>query len=252
MIDLPPPADPGPLRPGQGAPPRRRGADLRSAHDRPTTPKPPAPSRRPPPRSAGRSPSSALLALMIGYYGGWIWALAGVIGVFVHEYGHVLAINALGCGPGRIRIIPFVGGAATMQRTPATDFKGVLIALAGPASACSPPSRSSSWRARLATAAGWAALLHRPHQPAQPGPRPAAGRLKGARPGPGAHPSPGRADLAGTGRRYRGDPGGAHRQLDHRRLRRHGYPDRRARPDDASAGAAAERCCSGWRPSRSG
>src|SRR3984957_1945305 len=76
--------------------------------------------------------SSALLALMIGYYNGWIWALAGVIGVFVHEYGHVLAINALGVGPGRIRIIPFVGGAATMQRTPESDFKGVLISLAGP------------------------------------------------------------------------------------------------------------------------
>jgi Zn-dependent protease len=76
--------------------------------------------------------SSALLALLIGYYNGWIWALAGVIGVFVHEYGHVLAINALGVGPGRIRIIPFVGGAATMQRTPDSDFKSVLISLAGP------------------------------------------------------------------------------------------------------------------------
>jgi Zn-dependent protease len=55
-----------------------------------------------------------------------------VVGVFVHEYGHVLAINAAGVGPGRIRIIPFVGGAATMQRTPDSDFKGVLISLAGP------------------------------------------------------------------------------------------------------------------------
>ncbi len=76
--------------------------------------------------------SSALLAALIGYYNGWIWALAGVVGVFVHEYGHVLAINALGVGPGRIRIIPFVGGAASMQRTPESDFKSVLIALAGP------------------------------------------------------------------------------------------------------------------------
>ena len=28
--------------------------------------------------------SSALLAALIGYYNGWIWALAGVVGVLVH------------------------------------------------------------------------------------------------------------------------------------------------------------------------
>jgi len=76
--------------------------------------------------------STALLAAWIGWQAGWVWAVAGVTGVFVHEYGHVLAMNALGCGPGRIRIIPFLGGAATMARPPDSDFKGVLIALAGP------------------------------------------------------------------------------------------------------------------------
>ncbi len=76
--------------------------------------------------------STALLAAWIGWQMGPIWAAAGVIGVFVHEYGHVLAMNALGCGPGRIRIIPFLGGAATMARPPDSDFKGVLISLAGP------------------------------------------------------------------------------------------------------------------------
>ena len=94
----------------------------------------PAPRQKPSPAAeiGWALASSALLAALIGYYNGWIWALAGVVGVFVHEYGHVLAINAAGVGPGRIRIIPFVGGAATMQRTPESDFKGVLIALAGP------------------------------------------------------------------------------------------------------------------------
>jgi Zn-dependent protease len=76
--------------------------------------------------------STALLALWLGWRMGWIWAVAGVVGVFVHEYGHVLAINALGCGPGRIHIVPFLGGAATMKRAPTSEFKGVLIALAGP------------------------------------------------------------------------------------------------------------------------
>ncbi|HLI65914.1 MAG TPA: M50 family metallopeptidase [Caulobacteraceae bacterium] len=77
--------------------------------------------------------STLLLAAWIAWQMGWVWALAGVVGVFVHEFGHVLAINALGCGPGRIRIIPFLGGAATMARPPTSDFKSVLISLAGPA-----------------------------------------------------------------------------------------------------------------------
>ena len=76
--------------------------------------------------------STALLAGWLAWTMGWVWALAGVVGVFVHEYGHVLAMNALGCGPGRIRIIPFLGGSATPARAPSTEFKGVLIALAGP------------------------------------------------------------------------------------------------------------------------
>lgn len=64
---------------------------------------------------------------------GWLWALAIVGGVFVHEFGHVMVINWAGAGPSSIRIIPFFGGAATMRRAPDSDFKAVLIALAGPA-----------------------------------------------------------------------------------------------------------------------
>jgi Zn-dependent protease len=76
--------------------------------------------------------STALLAGWIGWQFGWVCAIAGVVGVFVHEYGHVLAINALGYGPGRIQIIPFFGGAATPARPFASEMHGVLIALAGP------------------------------------------------------------------------------------------------------------------------
>ena len=76
--------------------------------------------------------STALLAGWIGWQFGWVCAIAGVVGVFVHEYGHVLAINALGCGPGRIHIVPFFGGAATWSRPPKSELDGVLIALAGP------------------------------------------------------------------------------------------------------------------------
>jgi Zn-dependent protease len=77
--------------------------------------------------------SSALLAAWIGYVMGPIYALAGVFGIFVHELGHVLAINRLGCGPGRIHFVPFLGGAATAKRASPTEFVDVRIALAGPA-----------------------------------------------------------------------------------------------------------------------
>ncbi len=76
--------------------------------------------------------SSALLAAWIGWGMGWAAAAAAVIGILVHELGHLVVINLVGCGPGRIHFVPFLGGAATMSRPPDTEFKGVLIALAGP------------------------------------------------------------------------------------------------------------------------
>jgi Zn-dependent protease len=78
--------------------------------------------------------STALLGVFLAWQArwDWMWPLAAIVGVFVHEYGHVLAINAFGCGPGRIRIVPFVGGAAYPRIPPPTEFKGVIIALAGP------------------------------------------------------------------------------------------------------------------------
>lgn len=93
-----------------------------------------SPTRQPSPGSqlVWNLISTALLAAWIGWQFGWVWALAGVTGVFVHEYGHVLAMNALGSGPGRITIVPFMGGAAVPTRPPLTEFRGVLIALAGP------------------------------------------------------------------------------------------------------------------------
>jgi hypothetical protein len=77
--------------------------------------------------------STLLLAGWIAFWAGPLGAVALVGGVFVHEFGHLLVINWAGAGPSRIRIIPFFGGAATMSRAPDSDFKGVLIALSGPA-----------------------------------------------------------------------------------------------------------------------
>lgn len=76
--------------------------------------------------------STLLLAAWLSLALGPLWGLALIVGVFVHEFGHVLVINWAGSGPSRIRIVPFLGGAATMSRPPDTELKGVLIALAGP------------------------------------------------------------------------------------------------------------------------
>jgi Zn-dependent protease len=76
--------------------------------------------------------STLLLAGWLSWQMGPLWGVAAVVGVFVHEFGHVLVINWAGSGPSRIRIIPFFGGAASMERPPDTELKGVLIALAGP------------------------------------------------------------------------------------------------------------------------
>ncbi|MEH6665874.1 MAG: site-2 protease family protein [Brevundimonas sp.] len=77
--------------------------------------------------------STALLAGLLWWLMGWVYALAGIVGLLVHEYGHVLAMNRLGMGPARIYIIPFLGGAARGACGAASEWIGVLVSLAGPA-----------------------------------------------------------------------------------------------------------------------
>lgn len=94
---------------------------------------------RTPPRASpanqmiGMVISTVLLFAYMAFMGSWTWALGVVVGVFVHEYGHVLAMNGLGMGPASFRIVPFLGGAATPARPAPTEFKDALVALAGPA-----------------------------------------------------------------------------------------------------------------------
>ncbi|MFW2343395.1 metalloprotease [Brevundimonas sp.] len=81
---------------------------------------------------------SVLSTLLLGGFiwwisGSWVIAVAAIIGLFVHEYGHVLAMNRLGMGPARVYIIPFLGGLARGQRMPKSEWDGVLVSLAGPA-----------------------------------------------------------------------------------------------------------------------
>lgn len=112
----------------------------------PWDPKPeaPAPARADPvheaaPLEGPQNPVWAVVStLLLGGFlwwvtGTWVAALAGVFGLFVHEYGHVLAMNRLGMGPAHIHVIPFLGGLARGQRAPASEWHGVLVSLAGPA-----------------------------------------------------------------------------------------------------------------------
>lgn len=108
----------------------------------------PAPARETPRYSArhetpqedkGQHPVWAVVStlLMAGFLwfltGSWVVAGAVLFGLFVHEYGHVLAMNRVGMGPARIYIIPFLGGLAKGQREPKSEWHGVLVSLAGPA-----------------------------------------------------------------------------------------------------------------------
>jgi len=75
--------------------------------------------------------------LMVGFLwfltGSWVIAGSLMFALFVHEYGHVLAMNRLGMGPAKIYVIPFLGGLAKGQTAPRTEWIGVLVSLAGPA-----------------------------------------------------------------------------------------------------------------------
>ncbi|MCS6622872.1 site-2 protease family protein [Roseibacterium beibuensis] len=122
-----------PRRPGPWDP---RPEDVKAA----AAPAAPEPARATEaPLDKGQHPvwavaSTLLLGGLIWYVSGsWVIAVALIWGLFVHEYGHVLAMNRLGMGPARIYIIPFLGGVAKSQRLPQSEWHGVLVSLAGPA-----------------------------------------------------------------------------------------------------------------------
>ena len=98
----------------------------------------PAPSAEAP---VEKDQSLVWAILSTALMGGFLWWITGsaivagavLIGLFVHEAGHALAMNKLGMGPARIYIIPFLGGLAKARREPKSEWDGVLVSLAGPA-----------------------------------------------------------------------------------------------------------------------
>ena len=98
-----------------------------------------APVAAEPALAKGQDPLwAALSTLLLGgliWYWTRSWVIVGAVlwGLLVHEYGHLLAMNRFGMGPARIHVIPFFGGAAVPQRPAASEWRGVLVSLAGPA-----------------------------------------------------------------------------------------------------------------------
>ena len=129
MTDSQTPRPPGPWDPKPGTP-----APVRESAVADRGP----PRTDEPPLDKGQNPIWAVVSTLL--LGGFIWwisqswviAVAAIWGLFVHEYGHVLAMNRLGMGPARIYIIPFLGGVAKSQRLPKSEWDGVLVSLAGP------------------------------------------------------------------------------------------------------------------------
>lgn len=123
MTDTPPTRRPGPW----DLPPEAPRAELERS-------RPAAPSE-----DQGQNPVWAVVSTLL--MAGFLWWITGsavvagavLFGLFVHEYGHVLAMNRLGMGPARLYIIPFLGGLAKAQRNPRSEWDGVLVSLAGPA-----------------------------------------------------------------------------------------------------------------------
>ena len=95
------------------------------------------PPRQPKAAGNGRVTLVVSTLLMVGFLwfltGSWVIAGSLMFALFVHEYGHVLAMNRLGMGPASIHVIPFLGGLAKGRREPASEWIGVLVSLAGPA-----------------------------------------------------------------------------------------------------------------------
>lgn len=120
---------PGPwdAKPGQPAAPAARAAS-------PSNPRGVRESLDKGQHPAWAAISTLLLGGLIWWLtGSWIAVVAILFGLLVHEYGHVLAMNAYGMGPARIYVVPFLGGMAKAQRRAESEWHGVLVSLAGPA-----------------------------------------------------------------------------------------------------------------------
>lgn len=74
-----------------------------------------------------------LLSIGAGVYlAGPVAGLALVIGIAIHEYGHVAAYRAMGHTDARYRLVPFLGGLAISKQIPRTQLAEYYVIFMGP------------------------------------------------------------------------------------------------------------------------
>lgn len=82
---------------------------------------------------SGRAILLAVLSIAAGVYiAGPLAGPALVIGIAIHEYGHVAAFRAMGHTDARFRMIPFLGGVAISRQMPRNQLADFYISIMGP------------------------------------------------------------------------------------------------------------------------
>lgn len=72
------------------------------------------------------------------YFYGWMFGIALIITVAIHEFGHVAAFRVCGHSDARFRLIPLFGGVAISNQTPSRQDMDFFISLMGPAICLAP------------------------------------------------------------------------------------------------------------------
>lgn len=93
-------------------------------------------------RQTGIDPNAVgLAAVAIAaavWFFGWMYGVAFVLAVMLHEYGHVAAYRVCGHDDAQFRLIPLLGGQTISARLPGSHEAEVFIALMGPAFSLAP------------------------------------------------------------------------------------------------------------------
>lgn len=87
------------------------------------------------PNAVGLSAVAVVAAI---WFFGWMYGVAIVLAVLLHEYGHVAAYRVCGHSDATFRLLPLLGGQAISARMPASHEDEAFITLMGPAIGLAP------------------------------------------------------------------------------------------------------------------
>jgi len=82
---------------------------------------------------SGKAFVLGILSILAGVFlAGPIAGVAIVVGIAIHEYGHVAAYRVAGHDDARFRMIPFLGGVAISERMPRDQLTDFYVVIMGP------------------------------------------------------------------------------------------------------------------------